>query len=85
MKTFQIFVILLQLSAAFSLLSFIAGVFFHSWKWMFASCIIDLPIAYYFFGAENNWKLVGYLPILLFAVSEGLWKKRKHKQTGALR
>ncbi|GKU84763.1 hypothetical protein [Niallia sp. NCCP-28] len=80
MKTFQFFVLLLQLSAAFSLLSCIAGVFFQSWKWMFASCITALPIAYYLFGAENNWKLVGYLPILFFAVSGVLWKKQKHKK-----
>jgi len=83
MGTFQLFVLLWQVSAALSLLTFIAGVFFRSWKWMAASFVTALPIAYYFLGAGNAWKLVGCLPILLLIASGLLWKK--HKRPGSHR
>lgn len=40
------------------------------------STLTALPITYYFWGANNEWKLVGLTPILLLLLTIIIKKKR---------
>lgn len=57
-----------QLSLFVSILTLIVGVTKKSWISLLISTITSLPIAYYFLGAENTWKYVSLIPIVLLVL-----------------
>lgn len=57
-------VALWQASLIISFLSFFFGLFTKSKTSLFISFFTSLPIAYYFFGANNAFKLVALFPVI---------------------
>lgn len=66
------FVALWQASLVLSMLSFFFGLFTKSKLALFISFVLFLPIAYYFYGANNAFKLVALLmfvpPLLMYVI-----------------
>ncbi|PLR75383.1 hypothetical protein CU633_21380 [Bacillus sp. V3-13] len=58
MNTFNGVVFLWQLSFLTSIIAFVFGIMKMSWISMIISFFTFLLIAYYFFGANNGWRLV---------------------------
>ncbi|MFJ8260650.1 hypothetical protein ACIQ4I_01665 [Rummeliibacillus sp. NPDC094406] len=56
-----------------SIFTLIFGIFKRSWLFMLISTITFIPIAYYFWGAENAWKYVGFTPIILLILTIYFW------------
>lgn len=64
METFNVIVFLWRLSFFVFIVAFLMGLVKRSWGMMVISAVASLPIAYYFFGAENAFKLVALVPFL---------------------
>ena len=65
-----------------SVVTLIFGVLKRSWLLMLVSSVTFIPIAYYFSGAVNAWKYVGFTPIILLIVTIYLcFSERKTKAT----
>lgn len=61
-----------------SIITFAFGIAKRSWLFMLISTITLMPIAYYFFGANNALKYVGLTPIILLLLTLFFWfSKRK--------
>ncbi len=63
---------MLLLWSAFFVISIFALVFAvvkFSWVYMLISTITSIPVAYYFFGANNAWKYVAFTPIILLILT----------------
>lgn len=41
------------------------------------STLTSLPIAFYFLGAENAWRLVGFMPFALLILTVFIWLLNK--------
>ncbi|RDI41086.1 hypothetical protein DFR59_11090 [Falsibacillus pallidus] len=65
MNTLNWIVFLWQFSCGISIISFAYGLFKRSWISMIISLVSFLPVSYYFLGAENELKFIGYTPILM--------------------
>jgi hypothetical protein len=75
--TFNWIVFLWQVSLGISIITFLFGLFKRSWVSMLISFVTFLPIAYYFLGAENEWKLVGFIPLLMLILTIVFWRSKK--------
>ena len=47
----------------------ILGVIKMSWLLLLVSMITSMPIAFYFLGAVNAWRYVGFTPIILLILT----------------
>lgn len=56
-----------------SVATLVLGVIKRSWIFLLVSAITSAPIAFYFFGAVNAWKYVGFTPIVLLMLTLYLW------------
>jgi ABC-type polysaccharide/polyol phosphate export permease len=77
METFNLIVFIWQISLVVSILTFFYGIFKKSWVSLLISFITFIPIAYYFNGVENSWRLVALIPLLLLLLTFVFWKKQK--------
>lgn len=73
-----------NLSLFVSLVSLVAGLLKRSWLLLLLSTIASIPIAIYFFGANNTWKFVGIAPVILLGITIGIWYLDKKKSTSQL-
>jgi hypothetical protein len=80
METFNGLVLLWQLAFVASIITFFYGQWKNSWFSMFISFITFLPIAYYFNGAENGWRVLAIIPFLLLLFVFVFWKKSHSKK-----
>lgn len=64
------------LSLFISIVALIVGIVKRWWVPLLISTLTALPITYYFWGANNEWKLVGLTPILLLLLTIFIKKKR---------
>lgn len=69
-------------SLIISIVSFLAGIHKKSWLSLFLSTITSLPIAYYFLGAENAWRFVGFIPLFLLILTIITWLNNKPLKEG---
>ena len=65
--------LLWQLSLFISIGTLIVGVGKKSWVFLLISTITFIPIAYYFSGANNAWKYVGWTPVILLVLTILFW------------
>jgi Ca2+/Na+ antiporter len=79
---FNLIIFLWRTSFVISILTFIIGLLHRSWLFMLISTVTFLPVAYYFLGALNAWRLVGYIPILLFSLTVLFWFLKKRNKSG---
>jgi hypothetical protein len=80
MDTFNMIVFLWQVSLVMSLSAFLYSLLNRSWVSMLISFITFLPVAYYFSGAENEWRLVAFIPIVLIMTTIIFWRMgRDHR------
>lgn len=73
MEETNIILFLWRMSFFISIICLFLGVVKRSWLLMLISTITFLPIAYYFLGAVNYFKLVGFVPIILFSLAILFW------------
>jgi lipid-A-disaccharide synthase-like uncharacterized protein len=64
-----------------SIVTLIAGIAKKSWVFLLISSITFSPISYYFSGANNAWKYIGLVPIMLFVLAIVTWFSSKNKRT----
>jgi len=76
MNTFSLFVILWQISLVVSVITFLYGIFRKSWILMLISFITSIPVAYYFNGANNGWRLIALTPILFLILTITFGKRK---------
>ncbi|UOQ87188.1 hypothetical protein [Gracilibacillus salinarum] len=62
MNSFTLTVFLWQICLVLSIVMVLFGLFKKSWLFMLISMFTSLPIAYYFSGANNGWKMVAAIP-----------------------
>jgi len=73
--------ILWSVSFVIVIFSFVLGVVKLSWVYMLISTISSIPVAsYYFFGANNAWKYIGLIPVLLLMLTVVFWFLEKRKR-----
>jgi phosphoglycerol transferase MdoB-like AlkP superfamily enzyme len=72
--TFNWIVLLWQASFAVSVITLLYGLFKRSWVSMIVSFITSLPVAYYFNGSENGWRLVALIPVVLLIMTIYFWR-----------
>jgi hypothetical protein len=80
METFNGLVLLWQLAFVASIITLLYSLWKKSWFSMFMSSITFLPIAYYFNGAENGWRVLAIIPFLLLLVTIVFWKRSPSKK-----
>ena len=56
-----------------SIITLVFGISRRSWLFMLISTITFIPIAYYFFGANNALKYVGLTPIIFLLLTVFFW------------
>ncbi|WP_216637365.1 hypothetical protein [Bacillus sp. FJAT-27445] len=59
-----------------AIVTLIYGLLVKSKTLLLISLITSLPIAYYFFGANNGWKMVALVPFAIIAAIFVLSRKR---------
>lgn len=62
-----------RLSFFISIICLFLGAVKRSWLLLLISTITFLPIAYYFLGAVNYFKLIGFVPVILFSLAILFW------------
>lgn len=63
-----------------SIFTLVLGVSKRSWIFMLISTITFIPFAFYFLGAVNAWKYVGFTSIILLTLTVYFWfSARKSK------
>ncbi|WP_044893190.1 hypothetical protein [Bacillus alveayuensis] len=77
MNTWNLVVFLWQVSFVLSVITFLHGFYKKSWISMFISAITFLPAAYYFYGANNSFRFIAFIPIILL-----LWTLLLKKTNG---
>lgn len=68
------------LSFITSIVTFGIALFKLSWPFMLVSSVPFIPIGYYFWGANNAFKYIGFIPILLLLLTIFLWILRTLKK-----
>ena len=72
--------LLWNLAFCVSIFTLMIGLVKQSWRLLLISTVSSLPIAFYFLiGAENIYKYVSLSPLLLLALTVGLWFTKKRK------
>ena len=56
-----------------SIITLAFGISRRSWLFMLISTITFIPIAYYFFGANNALKYIGLTPIMFLLLTVFFW------------
>lgn len=79
MEDFNWILLFWRASFFIAIITFIIGLFKRSWIFMFISTVTFLPVAYYFLGAVNAWRLVGYTLFLLLLLTVLFWLLKKRK------
>ena len=69
--------VLWNLSLVFSIIAFMVGMAKRSSIALLMSTLTSLPIAFYFLGAENAWRLVGFMPFALLILTVFIWLLNK--------
>ncbi|MDQ0217898.1 phosphoglycerol transferase MdoB-like AlkP superfamily enzyme [Peribacillus cavernae] len=77
MGTFNWIVFLWQVTFVISVLLFFYGLYKKSWVSLFFSFVTFLPIAYYFIGTENGWRIAGFVPVLLLVLTVNFWRTQR--------
>ncbi|WP_430787490.1 hypothetical protein VBD025_16600 [Virgibacillus flavescens] len=77
MDTFNWIVFLWQVSFIVSIITFLYGIFKGSWVCLLISTVTFLPIAYYFNGANNGFRLIALIPILIVVLAIITWRKTR--------
>jgi hypothetical protein len=44
---------------------------------MLISFITSFPVAYYFYGVNNVWRLIALAPVIFFILTIIFWRKKK--------
>jgi nucleoside recognition membrane protein YjiH len=73
---FHMIVMLWQISLILSVSTLLYGLFGRSRLSLLVSFITSIPIAYYFLGAENGWRLVALAPVLILPLAFVLWRNK---------
>ncbi|SDM29840.1 hypothetical protein SAMN05216244_2258 [Sediminibacillus halophilus] len=68
MDSFNVIMLLWQTCLAVSIATFLFGIYKKSWVLLLISFICSIPIACYFYGAENGWRLISFIPFFLFVL-----------------
>lgn len=76
MDSFNLIVLLWRISLVISMVTFLFGIVKRSWVLLLVSFLTFLPIAYYFIGAENSWRSIALIPLLLLVLTV-VYKMRK--------
>lgn len=63
-----------------SIFAFVFAIVKFSWVYMLISAITSTSIAYYFWGANNSWKYLSFIPVILLIFTVVLWFLRKKKK-----
>jgi hypothetical protein len=77
LDTFNWIVFLWQVSFGVLIIAFLFGLFKRSWVPMLINFVTFLPVSYYFLGAENGLKLIGFIPILSLILTVVFWRSKK--------
>ncbi|UFU00094.1 hypothetical protein KO561_03775 [Radiobacillus kanasensis] len=77
MATFSWMIFIWQSALVLSIFTFLFGIFKKSWISLLISSVASLPIAYYFYGAENCWRIISLLPVLLGGLAFIFWRNYK--------
>lgn len=66
---------LLLWSASFviAIFAFVLAVVKFSWRYMMISTITSIPVTSYFIGANNAWKYLGLIPMILLILTVVFW------------
>lgn len=66
---------LLLWSASFviTIFAFVLAVVKFSWRYMMISTITSIPATSYFIGANNAWKYLGLIPMILLILTVVFW------------
>ncbi len=80
MDTFNVLILIWQISLAVSIVTFLFGIYLKSWVSLLISFICSIPIACYFYGAENGWRLISFIPIFLLLLVVVFRKRRLSKR-----
>jgi len=66
--------ILWSVSFVIVIFAFVLGVVKLSWVYMLISTISSIPVvSYYFFGANNAWEYIGFIPVFLLMLTVVFW------------
>lgn len=80
MDEFNLILLLWRVSLFISIVSLVIGIFKRSWVFMLISMVTSIPIAYYFAGAVNAFKYIGFVPVILLALTIYFWFIQKNKK-----
>jgi len=73
----SLIIFLWWMSGISSLAVFYFAIAGRSWKLSLLSAVLFLPIAYYFGGANNAYRLIGLLPLIPIVLAACFfWRKR---------
>ncbi|WP_160327637.1 hypothetical protein, partial [Sporosarcina koreensis] len=75
----NLIVVLWQSALIISFLSFFFGLFTKSKTSLLISFFTSLPIAYYFFGANNAFKLIALFPIITLLIIYLFYRHEKRR------
>ena len=73
---------LLLWSASFviAIFAFVLAVVKFSWKYMIVSTITTIPVVRYFIGANNAWKYLSLIPMILLILTVVFWFLEKRQK-----
>lgn len=73
---------LLLWSASFviTIFAFVLAVVKFSWRYMMISTITSIPATSYFIGANNDWKYLGLIPMILLILTVVFWFLEKQQK-----
>jgi glycerol-3-phosphate acyltransferase PlsY len=76
MGVFRVIAVLWQISLIICIITLLHGLFKKSSVSLLISFITSIPIAYYFNGAENAWRMVALVPVLLLLLAFVFWRNK---------
>lgn len=79
MEDFNLILMLWRLSLFISVISLFIGVFRKSWILITLSMVTSIPIAYYYSGAVNGFRYIGFTPLILLLLAISFWFLKKKK------
>lgn len=72
-----VILLLWRISFFISIIALVIGVFKRSWVFMLISAITFIPIAYYFSGAVNYLRYIGFAPVIMLFLTIIFWFLKK--------
>lgn len=65
--------LLWSMSFVIAIFAFVLAVVKLSWIFMLISAITSIPVAVYFWDANNAWQSIGFIPMFLFMLTLAFW------------